>query len=413
VEPRNAVQLMTIHSAKGLEFRHVFVLRVASASLPSYHRDPLVEFPRELRNFATANEEDAKTLHAQEQRRLFYVAMTRARDGLFLCGKAGQKNKQPAAPQRYLAQLVEAAQMLDGALEWRILPMPLIETIHAAAEPLPRISQWMQLAPREDARLNQLSASAIDRYERCPLAFKLDRDWHIPEEPGAPLEFGGAMHLALKAYYDGVKAGRPLKEADVIACFLDQLSKARIPEEEQRRRYEQDGREQLSRLLRSPQAEPKGEILENERRFSISIAGTTVTGRMDRLEKLDGNRVRIVDYKTGAPKSDDDAEDSLQLSIYALAARSEKLDPVSLAFVNLRDGTIAEATRTATDLAKAEAKVMEVAKKIGDREFEPRPGSQCRNCCYYSLCPDKELLIPAPPVERALAAEQGLLPFFN
>ena len=149
----------------------------------------------------------------------------------------------------------------------------LIDTIHAAAEPLPLVSQWVQLPPRDDARLTELSASAIDQYERCPLAYKLSRDWRIPEEPVARMQFGAAMHLAIKAYFDGVRAGRPPDEETVIACFLDEFSKAKIEEAVQRELYEEEGRKQLTQFLHSDLAQPRGEILHTERSFRFVIDG--------------------------------------------------------------------------------------------------------------------------------------------
>ncbi len=108
-EPRDAVQLMTVHAAKGLEFPCVFVLRVVSQSLPTGDKEALVEFPQELRSKDTAAEDDSKTLHGEEERRLFYVAMTRAMDELYVCGKAGKEIGQPAPPKTYLRELVSHA----------------------------------------------------------------------------------------------------------------------------------------------------------------------------------------------------------------------------------------------------------------------------------------------------------------
>ena len=97
----DAVQLMTVHAAKGLEFPYIFVMRLNSASFPSNYKEPLVEFPQDLRSRENKAEGDPKALHEQEQRRLLYVAITRAMDNLYLCGKF-QKGKDPIPP-RYFA----------------------------------------------------------------------------------------------------------------------------------------------------------------------------------------------------------------------------------------------------------------------------------------------------------------------
>ncbi|HLI04003.1 MAG TPA: ATP-dependent DNA helicase, partial [Terracidiphilus sp.] len=211
----DAVQLMTVHAAKGLEFPCVFVARAVSQSFPVQYKEALVEFPQQLRSRSAADEADPKLHHEQEERRLFYVAMTRARNDLYLCGpKARGKNPIPSKYLRELSGPRDA--LLAGTLEWCLLPPPdpsdPVERIHAAAEPLPTVSQWTQLPPRANAGLLELSASAIESYENCPLAYKLRYDWRLPEDATAALQFGNAMHLALKAYFDGVRAGRPAGE---------------------------------------------------------------------------------------------------------------------------------------------------------------------------------------------------------
>src|SRR5271167_2189798 len=266
-EPQDAVQLMTVHAAKGLEFPCVFVLRVVSGSFPGGYKEELMEFPQELRSKDTAAEGEPKTLHDEEERRLFYVALTRAMDELYVCGQFARSKKDPtAAPPGYIRELLDKKNtVLQGAINCQKLTQgTLLGDLHAAAEPLPLISEWVQLPPRADARLSDLSASAIDQYGRCPLAYKLSRDWRIPEEPVARMQFGAAMHLAIKAYFDGVRAGRPPDEQTVIACFLDEFSKTKIEEDIQRELYEKEGREQLTRFLRSNLAKPRGKILQNE-----------------------------------------------------------------------------------------------------------------------------------------------------
>src|ERR1700722_20176557 len=114
-EPENAVRLMTVHGAKGLEFPHVFILRANSGSFPLYFRETLVAFPQELRDPDSISEADDKTLHDQEERRLFYVAMTRARDSLHIYARegTGKVNKTPAG---YMRELI-ADKNLTGWLQ--------------------------------------------------------------------------------------------------------------------------------------------------------------------------------------------------------------------------------------------------------------------------------------------------------
>ncbi len=393
---RDAVQLMTIHAAKGLEFPCVFLVRVVSSSCPSAYREPLVEFPVELRDSKHEGKGVPRDLHAEEERRLFYVAMTRAKDRLYLCGKRHPRGKEPA-PSKYLRELANLADTnLKGAIAVEFLPQrEHVGDIFAAAEPeaADKLTRWVQLPPRPDARLSELSASAIEQYERCPLAFKLDRDWHIPAEPAASLQFGGAMHLALKAYFDGIAVGRPPSEDDVIRCFLDEFGKAKIEEELQRQMYEKDGREQLARFLRSELAKPLGTISQTERWFRVEIGGAVVKGSMDRIDLLPGNEVAIIDYKTGNPRDQRAADDSLQLSIYALAARRMGKEPTKLVFINLQNTSAVTTKRSADADANAESKVIEVAEKIAAGEFDPKPNFFCEQCGYYSICPAQEVTI--------------------
>jgi DNA helicase II / ATP-dependent DNA helicase PcrA len=393
--PRDAVQLMTVHAAKGLEFSCVFVVRVSSGSLPNYYKETLVEFPQDFRSKDTAAEEDSKALHEQEERRLFYVAITRAMNELYLCGPFGS-GKKDLRPAGYMRELLDKqTTVLRDSIECRHLPQrTLIDSIYAAAAPLPRVSEWVQLRARDDARLVELSASAIDQYERCPLAYKLMRDWQIPEQPAARMQFGAAMHSAVKAYFDGVRAGRPPDEETVIACFLDEFSKAKVEEEIQRELYEKDGRQQLTCFLRSELAKPNGEILQTERSVRFLVGGTTVRARIDRLDRIEDGSAVIADYKTGKPKTQEDADDSLQLSIYALAARHLGFPSAALVFVNLENCAAVKTSRSPAELLKTQEKVSTVARRIADGEFDPKPGLACSNCSYRSICPAHEIDAP-------------------
>src|SRR5205807_5467238 len=110
----DAVQLMTIHGAKGLEFSHVWVLRVISGSFPLAPRESLFEFPAALRSSIATG--DGKEIHDQEERRLFYVAITRARDRLVLHSRPGRG--QDPTPPGFLRPLLCDRQLV-GSLRKR------------------------------------------------------------------------------------------------------------------------------------------------------------------------------------------------------------------------------------------------------------------------------------------------------
>jgi len=135
------------------------------------------------------------------------------------------------------------------------------------------------------------------------------------------------------------------------------------------------------------------------------VGSSKLVGRIDRLDGTGLDTVAIVDYKTGKPKSQEDADESLQLSLYALAAK-EKLGKRAdrLIFHNLEDNTAICTTRTDGELEAAKLRVQEVAEKIARQEFSPDPGYHCAFCPYRNLCPATEKIVAAPQKKSALRA---------
>ncbi len=217
----NAVRLMTAHAAKGLEFVHVFILRASSPSFPSPYKEPLLEFPRELHDPGSIAQDDDKELCRQEERRLFYVAMTRARDSLTIYAKQGS-GKDPSPPG-FLRDLLKDPTLLG---RWLVPGQPRglqTDMFAQAADPagLTLTSEWLNMPPVSDLS-TRLSASAIQTYETCPLQFKLEREWKIPGEVPAAMQYGGVIHRVLLAFYDSVRALRPMADEDVLQFFRDQ-----------------------------------------------------------------------------------------------------------------------------------------------------------------------------------------------
>jgi len=308
----DAVQLMTVHGAKGLEFTHVWLLKVTSNSFPTSYRESLFEFPARLRSSIAVG--DSKEVNEQEERRLFYVAITRARDRLTIGSRPGRgKDTTPSGFLRPLLQnrkLADVLQKRDARRTSAVPPVP--------AE-ISAVGSWMLLPASFSVEGLALSANAVENYSLCPLKFKLLRDWKIPGDAAAALQFGSAVHTVLKNYY-GPAPGAPEQTADdVIIAFRREFAKAVIEDATQRKLYQDRGEAQLRELVTS---RPRSSVpvIATEAAFTFELGKLKIVGRIDRLDRIEGNAVRVVDYKTGAPRNEKDADESLQLSVYGMGA---------------------------------------------------------------------------------------------
>jgi DNA helicase-2/ATP-dependent DNA helicase PcrA len=392
----DAVHLMTAHSAKGLEWDHVFILRANSNSFPSSYKEALVEFPSDLRDPDSVAQAEGKELHDEEERRLFYVAMTRARDTLAIYARPG-KGKE-AAPAGFLRDLVKD-RSLSRWFRTR-LGRPFQTDLFAEAAPAvalsSRTSEWLKLPPSSDLSA-RLSATAVETYERCPLQFKFEREWKIPRDVPAAIQYGAAIHRVLCTYYDCRRSKREMADDALIELFRADLGRAGIQDRYQHELYEEQGIAQLRDFLATNRTTPGPEVLNTEQWFEVRIGGVTVSGRIDRMDRGGDGRVIITDYKTGKPRSQKDADESLQLSVYALAAREKwGYDAGSLVLYNLEENSPVITRRSEPQLEDAQLKVEEVAENIAAGIFKAKPGFHCKFCPYNNLCPETEKHLYAP-----------------
>jgi DNA helicase-2/ATP-dependent DNA helicase PcrA len=390
----DAVQLMSVHAAKGLEFEHVWLLRVTSGAFPTYFKESLFEFPPALRSSIAVGE--GKVVHDQEERRLFYVAITRARDRLSIGSRPGKGKKDPTPPG-FLRTLI-GDRRLKGSLTTNdsngsgSARLPL--------EPSP-VGRWMLLPPAFAKDEMALSANAVQSYSTCPMKFKLERDWKIPGEAAAAMQYGFAIHTVLKNYYDPAAHAEVWSIEDAVAAFKREFAKGYIDDPVQRRMYEERGEEQLRTLL---QSSPRGsvEVMAAEHKFSFKLGDREIKGRIDRIDRLEDGVVRVIDYKTGAPKDRKFADESLQLSIYAMAVAQMNLTPRELVLANVQDNSQAVSFRTPKQLESARAEIDKAAEGIARGEFDAKPGQHCRWCDYRRLCPatEQRVFLPVQPLER-------------
>ncbi len=403
--PGDAVRLMTVHGAKGLEFSHVFVLRVNKNKFPQPERPHVFEFPAALMKEGPPEEQ----FHNQEERRLFYVALTRAEDRLTITALAEKKGRvppfiedilmEPGIQRRDVLQLAPkpAAVPSNGTPPSAVpatgsLFAPLVER----SKLFSRIAEWAETflpAPPEPLELNP---SAVDSYRRCPQKYLFAYLWLLQEGPKATLTFGRVMHATIRRVMAEFKKGNRLPFEEVQRLFETEWSASGFEDEYQEGEYKKDGLEQL-RVLHQAVLEQTPEILELEKTFALPVENNVVLkGRIDQINALGRNEVEIVDYKTGRAKKETEARRDLQLSIYAIAAKEIlELNPVRLVFHYLQDNSRQETTRSAKQLDEAQETVQEVAADIRARSFPTKEGFICRSCAFRPICPAHEETLSA------------------
>jgi DNA helicase-2/ATP-dependent DNA helicase PcrA len=412
----DAVQLMTVHGAKGLEFPHVFILRLSKNDFPSGTRKAVFEFPPELMK----EERPAGDFQIQEERRLFYVALTRAKQHLTLSTVVNRRKKpSPFLDDFLMNPKVQKTDTVQSAPKVELPPMeevagPAPESAAAAglfgaagmeSRAYSRVAVWAKAFHPPRPEPLQLSASAIDAYERCPMKYMFQRMWSVRGGPHAATTFGNVMHTTIKEFVAELRKRGRLTLEEVMTMYEREWSSAGFPDDYQEQEYRKAGREQLEAFYKTYSAEPAN-VMYQEKAFELPLDhDVIVTGRIDQINRIDGDTVEIVDFKTGKPRDAKTADKDLQLSIYALAAREVlELEPKRLVLYNLMSNEAVATARDAKALDAAKKKIGEVADQIRAGDFSPKPGFGCGYCDYKPLCPAHEQLIP---IRSAIAASHN------
>ena len=399
--PADAVKLMTVHGAKGLEFPHVFLLRVNNKKFPAAERPRVFEFPARLMKEG----EPAEQFHIQEERRLFYVALTRAQERLTLTMLTELKGKvpvfiedilmEPAVRRQDVRQLMPKLPAAPEKAAAKSLASGSLELFPAAEGPakiFSRMADWAETFRPPSPEPLTLSPSAVNGYRTCPQQYLFGYLWSLREGPKASLSFGSIMHNTVKRFLGELRKANKLPLEDLQRIFELEWRSVGFEDEYQEAEYKKDGIEQLRAFHEATMAAPP-QVLEQEKRFELPLEhNVIITGRMDQVNSLGRNEVEIVDYKTGRPKKESLAKKDLQLSLYAMAAKEIfEWNPVRLVFHYLQDNAVQVTTRDSKQLQEAQNIVQEAAADIRAGQFPPRPmPSVCRSCAYKPICPAHE-----------------------
>jgi DNA helicase-2/ATP-dependent DNA helicase PcrA len=373
----DAVQVMTVHKAKGLEFPVVFMIGLVERKFPTDKRTDPIEIPEPLIKDILP----AGNFHLQEERRLFYVGMTRTQKELYLsCAMdyGGQR-------ARKLSRFVREALDLPDIKEKLIKTSPL-ETLKGFA---PHGEESVSMPVPEDGIIS-LSHYHIDDYITCPLKYKYVHVLRVPILHHHTVIYGAAIHEAIKEYHRRKVADRPVTEDDLIKVFEGAWRREGfLTREHEEKRFEA-GKEALRKFFRDEKEKDPPTHIEKD--FSFLLDKNLVRGRWDRVDIRDGEVV-IIDYKTSEVHKEEDAhrkaKESLQLSIYALAYRERfgnVPDRLELRFIE--SGLVGVTVKKEKDLIKTEELIKEVSESIRKRDFTARPVYMaCGYCAYQGICP--------------------------
>lgn len=354
----DAVDLTTIHKAKGLEWPVVFVPCVSAKRFPSSNTGKLQNWHVPETLFDRTRYEGS----VNDERRLFYVAMTRARDWLSI-STHDTPNKQTVAPSPFLLEVANGVPpYVDD------LPLP---------PPLERKS--------EGENLLSITFSELADFKACGLSYRLRTLIGFQPSLAPELGYGKAVHHIMRNVAEHTRRHRTPPSPDQLELIFDDsfyLPAANKPGHRQMRSA-------AKRLVKKYIEEYGGDLKRVwavERPFELHLSNVTVKGRADViLDEEDGviSSLAVVDYKTAA---DEHREYERQLQMYADAGLREGLD-VRAAYVHdLNAGERLEVDVSSPKLEEAEAEVISLVDRLREREFEPRPGPACGGCDVRPMC---------------------------
>lgn len=402
-ETENSVDVMTVHKSKGLEYKYVFVANLVEQRFPSRRNPKSIPLPEALVN-ESLPEGDS---HYQEERRLFYVAATRAKFGLYLLSSdyymlnAVRKNK----PSRFLqeadfGQLIQkqkdeadtelGKQALDSLMSFSN-PNVATESEEKAAFPIPK----------------KFSYSQIQLYEKCPYQYKLGYLMKIPKKGNAALSFGSTIHNTLQEFYERIRTvSCPQQESifdsetkkqrfpdkrDLLDIYKDKWIDDWYEDDKQKKLRKQEGIELLENFYKENDGNwTVPAFIESG--FNLRIGEYTIHGRIDRIDQKEDGTLEIIDYKTGNSKENVSGGDKDQLTLYQLAASSlpdyYNVGEVSnLRYYYLLDGKSAEFLATEKHLDRFKEKLISTLNQISSGDFKAKPDKRvCGYCDYRHIC---------------------------
>lgn len=233
-----------------------------------------------------------------------------------------------------------------------------------------------------------LSHSSISLYQECPQKYKFKYVDKVPEKPRHFFSFGQSVHTALEFFY-GVKTPQPPALEELLQHYRQNWVSAGYKDERQESEYFEQGRGILTRFHDKHAKDFKLPFFV-EYAFTFEVDGVPVTGRIDRVDKLEDGRLHVLDYKTGKQLQTGRIDTDSQLTMYQLACEQQLgAEVAELTFYHLPTLKEHRAQRRPVSLVEElKARIVGTAESISKGLFEPTPEEgKCRWCDYKPICP--------------------------
>jgi DNA helicase II / ATP-dependent DNA helicase PcrA len=375
-EDVETINLLTVHSSKGLEFPVVFMVNLVSGRFPTRDRKDSIPIPDELIKETLP----AGDVHIQEERRLFYVGMTRAQKYLYLTLAKNYGGKKDTTPSGFLKETGLKIEDVDlDSIRKNSSQTGLFGVQSGFREP--KLQKVQDFVPQF------LSYTQISTYQTCPLKYKFSYILNIPTPPSHALSFGSTIHDTLRDFHSYQMMGNTITLETLLKIYQKNWQPLGYLDQEHRDRQFEKGKELLTNYY-DQNAGSKIKPLEIEKSFNIRIDGVRFYGRIDRIDPLENGAVEIIDYKTGNPKGQKEVDKDSQVAFYALGVKEAlKLRPEKLSLYFVESGEKITTTRTEKDLEDKKEEVKEVLTQIKSGDFEATPGHHCEWCDYKEICP--------------------------
>lgn len=409
------VKIMTIHAAKGLEFAHVFVVSLVDRRFPTIGRNDAIPLPDGL----VQERLPTGDAHIAEERRLYYVALTRAKETLTLTGASFYGGSREKKPSIFFA-------------EAGVDPVQVGSSEEERAKRLAADQETDTVRPTDVVHYDlkkKFSFTQLAAFKKCPLQYKFEHIYRIPKFGNEQKTFGQSIHLTFQKILDlhrvrtsasqgslfdlgggnqesGIKNqelatgygllatgyGLRVTEDEAMeifeAAWIDEWYETRKRHDE----YKAKGKAAV-RAFCHAYTEKIPDIQDVEKDFTLVLGKHSIKGKIDRIDRLADGSVEVIDYKTGEAKEKLDADAKEQLHLYQVALEEKGVKVGKLTYLYV--GSWTELAVEPLDEKTKEGFIEKLCVRMdaivqSDFRATPEP-FVCKFCDFRMICEERKL----------------------